>query len=193
MTDGTLPQERFRYYLVQDTLYLRAFAQVLGVLSAKAPSEEWSTALAQDAIDAGKEVASLHEKVLASYGIAPAEARRARMTPTTLAYTNHLLAAVHQFSFGEGLAAVLPCYWIYWEVGRELKKKGSPDQAYQRWIDQYSDPAYGKIVQRVLDTMNRAPLSEYERVNARELFARSARYEYMFWDAAWRMEEWERA
>lgn len=190
LTDGTLPQDRFRFYLIQDTLYLRVFAQALAVLSSKSPDEGWAAALAQDGLDTSKETSKLHDKVLARYGVAPGEARRATMAPTTRAYTNHLLASVHRLSFGEGLAALLPCYWIYWEVGKELKKKGSKEPVYQSWIDQYSDPAYGKIVERVLGIMNRAPLSEYERVNARELFLLSARYEYLFWDMAWRTESW---
>ena len=86
----------------------------------------------------------------------------------------------------------MPCYWIYWEVGKELQKKGSKDAAYQRWIDQYASEEFGQAVEQVLEMMN----TEAEHLNARprkvlkEIFRTSTRYEWMFWDMAWREEKW---
>ena len=190
LADGTLGEDRFRVYLIQDSLYLRSFAQALNVLSSKAPNDEWSLALTQDALDSRKESKNLHESVLRSYGVTPQEVQRATMAPTCRAYTNHLLASVHRYSFAEGLAAMLPCYWIYWEVGKELKKRGSKSPVFQRWIDQYAGAEYGAVVRRTLDMMNRAPMSDLEHANAKDLFVISARYEYQFWDMAWRLEAW---
>jgi thiaminase/transcriptional activator TenA len=87
---------------------------------------------------------------------------------------------------------VLPCYWIYWEVGKELVKKGSKDPDYQRWINQYAGEEYGNVVRQVLDMMNAeaARLDAESRRAAKNLFLLSARYEYMFWDMAWREEQW---
>jgi thiaminase/transcriptional activator TenA len=192
MADGSLPQDRFRFYIIQDSLYLTAFSQALNILASKAPREEWALTLTQHSLDAIKAERELHGKILLSYGVKPDEAARVTMAPSNLAYTNHLLATVDRRSFAEGLAAMLPCYWIYWEVGKELKKKGSKEAAYQRWIDQYGDESYGRTVGQVLEMMNRAAAgaSPAERASARELFILSARYEYMFWDMAWRTEPW---
>ena len=189
LTDGTLPRSRFQFYLQQDALYLRAFGQALSVLAAKAPREEWAVTLNTHAIDSLKVERQLHESILKSFGAA---GRAAEMAPSNYAYTNHLLATVHQGTFADGIAAVLPCYWIYLEVGRELKKRGSKDRAYQQWIDQYSGEEYGKVVAQVLEIMNAeaAGMNEGARRRARDLFTRSARYEYMFWDMAWREERW---
>ena len=185
LTDGTLPHERFEFYLEQDALYLTAFSEALKMLASKAPREEWGAVLnkhATEAIDAERQ---LHDSIL--------RGKRAReMAPTNYAYTNHLLATVARQPFAEGLAALLPCYWIYWEAGKDLKKRGSKNADYQRWIDQYSDESYGETVAQALRMMN----SEAERLDARargrvkRLFILSARYEYMFWDMAWREERW---
>jgi thiaminase/transcriptional activator TenA len=114
------------------------------------------------------------------------------MAPSNYAYTNHLLAAVTRRPFAEGLAAVLPCYWIYQEVGKELKQRGSKNPDYQRWIDQYSDESYGESVAQAIRMLNSAGegLDPAARERAKQLFTRSARYEYMFWDMAWRQERW---
>ncbi len=109
LSDGTLPRECFQFYLIQDSLYLRAFAQALNLLAAKAPREDWSLTLAQHSIDTLKEERRMHHVVLASYGVTPAMAAAAEMAPTNSAYTNHLLAAVQRLTFAEGLAAMLPC------------------------------------------------------------------------------------
>lgn len=186
LSDGTLPKDRFRYYLEQDTLYLRAFSQALNVLASKAPREAWGKTLSRHAVEAVEAEQALHASIVGAVAAA-------LMAPTNAAYTNHLLATVERHGFVEGLAAMLPCYWIYQEVGLHLKKRGSPDPDYQRWISQYSTEDYGKTVGEVLDMMNQAAAeaSAKQRESARELFLRSARYEWMFWDMAWRKEVWQ--
>lgn len=187
LTDGTLPRGRFQYYLAQDSLYLRAFGQVLNLLAARAPRPDWAVTLSEHSVAAVKEEREMYQTILASYGAKPAP----RMSPTNLAYTNHLFASAARFGFLEGMCAVLPCYWIYWEVGKELARRGSPDRDYQRWITQYSGGDYGKTVHQALDIANEASEASVSvRTLARDLFETSARYEYMFWDMAWREESW---
>jgi thiaminase/transcriptional activator TenA len=192
LADGTLPRSRFEFYLIQDELYLRAFAQALSILASKAPREEWAMTLNQHAASAIQAERELHDSILQAFGVPAQKVRATDMAPTNVAYTNHLLAAAHQRSFGEGLAAVLPCYWIYWEVGKELKKRGSKDPHYQRWIEMYSGEEYGKVVRQVLDMMNTESgrMTPEARRAAARLFEISSRYEWMFWDMAWREEAW---
>ena len=73
---------------------------------------------------------TLHDSLLADLGIGPASAEQAEEAPTTLAYNSYLLATSRGGSYAEGVGAVLPCYWIYWEVGKELLRRGSPDPRY---------------------------------------------------------------
>ncbi len=192
LTDGTLPRDRFQFYLLQDGQYLRAFGQALNRLAAKAPREEWSLTLSRHAIEAIEAERELHGKILASYGAGAASMKSTAMAPTNYAYTNHLMNAVEQGTFAEGLAALLPCYWIYWEVGKELVKRGSKEPAYQKWIDQYAGDEYARSVQQVLAMMNAEAETAADgvRASARRLFVLSARYEYMFWDMAWKREAW---
>lgn len=192
LADGTLDRSHFQFYLVEDAHYLRAFGQALSILAAKAPREEWAVTLNRHAVEALETERQLHESILRSYGVAPSAIRRGEMAPTSYAYTNHLLAVAQRQPFSHGLAAMLPCYWVYWEVGKELKKRGSKNRDYQRWIDQYADPGYGKVVRQVLDMMDAeaARLDAGSREELKRLFRTSARYEWMFWDMAWREEKW---
>jgi thiaminase/transcriptional activator TenA len=192
LSAGTLPKDRFQFYLVQDAKYLSSFAESLLALAEKAPRERWAATLRRHAGEAIAVERQFHDSTLASYGVSAEEAARVEMAPTNYAYTNHLLSAASRGTFSEGLAALLPCYWIYWEVGKELQKLGSKNADYRRWIQQYSSDDYGKSVGEVLEMMNAesANLSPQERSRAIDLFVISARYEYMFWEMAWRMEQW---
>ena len=95
-------------------------------------------------------------------------------------------------SYAEGVGAVLPCYWIYWEVGKELLHRGSPDPRYQRWIEMYGSEEYGSVVQKVLDiTDHLGPeLSAAERTRVHQHFRATSRYEWMFWDMGYHRQAW---
>lgn len=87
---------------------------------------------------------------------------------------------------------MLPCYWIYAEVGTALVERGSPDPRYQRWIDTYAGPEFTAVVADVVALADRTgpALGPQEEARARAHFAATARYEWMFWDAAYRREDW---
>ena len=192
LTDGTLARDKFQFYLEQDAQYLRVFGQALSVLASKAPREEWARTLNRHAVDAVEVERALHETILGKFGVQPTQASRVRMAPVNVAYTNHLLVAVERGTFAEGLAAMLPCYWIYWEAGKVLMKRGSKNREYQQWIDQYASEDYGRSVQEVLAMMDATAreMTPAQRERCLELFERGARYEWMFWDMAWRKESW---
>lgn len=192
LADGSLPRSRFEYYLIQDTHYLRTFSKVLSVLAAKSPRDDWGAILNEHAISSLQAERELHESLLGSYGVSAERAANTPIAPTAYAYMNHLLAVAHQRPFAEGLAAVLPCYWVYWEVGKELHKQGSKDAGYQKWIDQYAGEEFGGAVRQVLEMMNAeaAHLDARSREAVKQNFRTSTRYEWMFWDMAWREETW---
>jgi thiaminase/transcriptional activator TenA len=192
LADGSLPRSRFHFYLIQDTHYLKAFTKTLSVLAAKSPREDWSITLNHHAVNALQAERQLHEGLLESYGVSAENVADAKVAPTTYAYMNQLLRVAYERPFREGLAAVLPCYWIYWEIGKELQIKGSPDADYQRWIDQYASEEFGHSVEQVLRMMNTEAqgLDSSSREVLKELFETSSRYEWMFWDMAWRQEQW---
>ncbi|MFC1410563.1 TenA family protein [Streptacidiphilus sp. N1-12] len=203
--DGTLPREAFRHFVVQDSHYLRDYARALAVCAAKAPTEQDVRAFADDAVGALAAEQGMHAEFMADLdgagaggawvgdgGAGEAAVGDGEVLPTTRAYTSYLLATVYGGSFAEGLAAVLPCYWIYARVGAELLRTSSPDPLYARWIASYGDEAFQGVVRRVLELTDRigAELAPAERARAVRHFALTSRYEWMFWDAAWRGETW---
>lgn len=191
LASGELDLDRFGGYVVQDVHYLRRYAQALRVLAARAPDDTAAAMFGTHAANAIAVEQALHTGFLtelADLGVHQTGAA----TPTTLAYTSYLLATVHSGSFAEGLAAVLPCYWVYWEVGKVLLDRSSPNPLYARWISTYGGEEFGQIVCDVLALVDRvgAEASPVERARMREHYRTGTRYEWMFWDAAYRGERW---
>ncbi len=192
LTDGSLGHDRFRYYVTQDGHYLRGYARALAGCAAKAPTE---ADLVMFAAHAGEAIAAermLHTELLAGLGLGADRAASLPVAPTTQAYVSYLLAVTHTGSYAEAVAAVLPCYWIYARVGEHLQRSGSPDPLYRRWIAMYAGEDFQAVVKAVLAVTDRigAAASPREQRLMRRHFHATARYEWMFWDAAYRMEEW---
>ena len=192
LADGTLDVQAFRFYIVEDTLYLREFARTLSITAAKAPKEEWIVAFDRDAIGSLEAERALHESYFRDFGLTEAELENRPPAPTTLAYTSYLLATAYASDFGEALSAVLPCYWIYLEVGKALAKRGSPNPLYQRWVDNYGSEGYEKTVDSVLAIMDEVAAESGPSARARMIrhYVTTSRYEWMFWDMGYRQEAW---
>jgi len=109
----------------------------------------------QHAADAIAVEQHLHTSLLSELGVNPDMVLEAEAGPATTAYIDHLLATCATGSFSDGLAAVLPCYWIYAQVGQRLLARSSPDPRYARWISTYAGPAFADTVGAVLDVADR--------------------------------------
>ncbi|MBB2992742.1 thiaminase/transcriptional activator TenA [Mycolicibacterium iranicum] len=192
LTDGTLPADAFAGYVAQDVHYLRTYARALAVVAAKAPTLADTAMFARHAAEVFDVELSLHGELLPALGLSTEAVDAVPVAPTTLAYNSYLLATAYGGSFADGLAAVLPCYWIYAEVGAELLQRGSSDARYQRWIDSYGGDEFAATVTEVLALADRIgpELTPADDATAREHFVVTSRYEWMFFDAAYRREVW---
>jgi thiaminase/transcriptional activator TenA len=192
LTDGSLPRETFRFYAVQDALYLRDFARGLSLAAARAPRDEWIIMFNEHAAEALRVERALHEGFFKEFGLSPEDVAATPLAPTNLAYTSYLLAAAYGRPFHEAVAALLPCYWIYWEVGKALERAGSADPLYARWIGTYASSAFGDVVRGVLAATDAvaATLGSPERDAMHRHFVTTSRYEWMFWEMGYRRESW---
>jgi thiaminase/transcriptional activator TenA len=192
MTDGTLPHDAFAFYVIQDALYLQRYASALAAVGSRAPDTAGTELFARHAAEVIAVEREMHGSLLAGLGIDPATLEEAEPAPTTLAYTSYLLATVLGGSYAEGVGAVLPCYWIYWEVGKELLRRGSTDARYRRWIGEYASEEFGQTVQDVLAVADGLGpgLAPGERTRVHSHFHTTSRYEWMFWDMGYRKEVW---
>jgi thiaminase/transcriptional activator TenA len=192
LADGTLSEDRFRFYVVQDALYLRDFARALDLVAAKSPSDAWTEFLSEHARETLVVERALHDSFFKDWGLTAESVYSTPAAPTNLAYTSYLLRVAAVGSFEEGVTALLPCDWIYVSVGKELEQKGSPNPLYQRWIDTYASEEFWTVVKHLIDLVDEAAhgLDPGRLAVLRRHFVTTSRYEWMFWDMAWRLESW---
>ncbi len=189
---GTLARERFVFYMLQDAHYLSWFARALAVTAARAPDNEAVIQFASSAREALVVERALHESFFARFGVPPEEAAAIEPSPTCAHYTHYLLALAHNAPYEVAVAALLPCFWMYWEVGKHLLAIAAPDNPYQAWIDTYADEAFAEGVRKVIaitDQLAEAT-TEARREAMHEAFRRASQLEWMFWDSAYRQEAW---
>lgn len=192
LEDGTLPEKHFEHYVLQDALYLRDYARALSLAAARSSGEDALVMFNEHSAGAITVERSLHDGFLKEFELPEDVVDRTPTAPTTLAYTSYILRMASLGEYHEVLAAVLPCYWIYNRVGKTLLEHGSPKPIYQKWIDTYGGEEFGTLVEAVLDLTDRSSegLSPLAKARATEAFVTTARYEWMFWDAAWKLEGW---
>jgi thiaminase (transcriptional activator TenA) len=192
LTSGELEVDSFVYFISQDTHYLQDYVRTLLTLAVKTPDFEVTKMLTTHAAAAALAETGLHAELMTDLGRDPAELLAFDARPTTRAYASFMLATVFTGSFADGLTAIMPCFWIYAEVGQHLKQAGSPNPVYQRWIDSYGSDDYLREVLLALELTDRVGLSlaPAAEAAARRHFRTAARYEWMFWDAAYRQETW---
>lgn len=180
--DGTLDEDLFAFYLDQDALYLRDYSRALATLSARADTAEAQVHWAAGAHEAIAAESQLHEGWLAN------RARLGGPSPITMGYTNFLRASAAGDDYVVGAAAILPCYWLYEEVGAVLSSQNHADHPYAEWLSLYGGEEFAADVARSLAEVERAfeAASPAQRVRAARAYLSACVYEREFFDQAHR-------
>lgn len=192
LSSGDLDGDAFQQYVIQDSHYLREFGRGLALLAARSPTPGALAMFCQHAAGAVAVEQALHASFFTGWNLNADSIAASEPTPTTALYTSFLLRHAYDAPYAEALAAFLPCYWIYGEVGKRLVRTGSPNELYQRWIDTYAGEEFATVVREVLTLADRIAenADEQTRTTMCVRFAEASRLEFLFWDAAYRRESW---
>ncbi len=192
LSHGSLSRERFQGYIVQDALYLGQYARALAIAGAKGPDAATLHAFAESALEAVAVEQALHERYLQQFGVDPARLADAEPSPDCLAYTSFLLATAYHDPWEILVAALLPCFWVYWDVGSAIANRAVAANPYRHWIDTYADEAFGNAVRTVIGITDRAAAAAAPATTGRMMraFFRSTQYQWLFWDGAYQQRGW---
>ncbi|MDF2963973.1 MAG: Transcriptional activator tenA [Paenibacillus sp.] len=194
MGKGILDKEKFRFYMIQDYLYLIDYAKLFALGAVKANDIETMGKFAALLDATLNEEMSLHRDYAAQFGISEEELEQAEPSPVTLAYSHYMLHAAQNGSIADLTAALLPCMWSYWEIGKELNEiPGAADHEYYgEWIRMYSSDEFGTLAKWCLGLMDQLAEGKPERELAKleEIFLNTTRFETMFWDMAYHYQMW---
>ena len=163
---GTLDNERFMFYLRQDSLYLARYSRALTHIASRLADKDQS--FLQGSVPDQNEISPaclLYTSLLGSQAAAPVEVEA---------------------------AAVLPCFWVYQRVGVDILSRQQGDNPYMRWIETYGDEAFAASTAEavaICDSLAEAAGADTRRMMT-DIFVRCTKMEWMFWDSAWRLEQW---
>lgn len=188
LADGSLAQEKFIGYLVQDALYLQDFSKALSIIGSRLPSQlmkPWLP-LATGAIEAEQQ---LHQKYLQNNLVI---IQNTIKNPACFMYTNYLLSTATLASVEEAVASVLPCFWIYQKVGEFISQHAQKPNPYQAWISMYASEDFERAVNFVIEVTNHMALHASDGLQQRmiQAFERASELEWLFWNDAYHQQTW---
>ena len=195
LADGSLDEKKFKFYQMQDARYLEAFADACSIISTRCPRPDdklWFIEAGRVALVVESE---LHEGYGARLGYTAKDIASLSLTPNNRAYQNHMISEAQRGTLVEAVAALAPCPWLYTDLGGRLQDElgnVSDDHPFADWLRTYADPGFVDYTNKLLVKLQRfADAGDQEsRERAKEAFAVSARYEWMFWEQAWTMQTW---
>jgi thiaminase (transcriptional activator TenA) len=192
IANGDLSLEAFRYYVLQDSYYLSHFARVQAIGASKAADLFTTSRMAAHAQGTFEAELGLHEKFIKQLGVTKEEIDNFLPSPTAYAYTSHLYRVATSGSLGEIIAAILPCYWIYFEIGQLLKGSIPGVPIYQEWVEAYGGEWFSELVNEQISRLDSLALeaSPIEKQKMKQHFIISSQYEFLFWDMAYKLEKW---
>jgi Putative transcription activator len=191
---GTLPERKFKYYILQDARFLGDLARVFAAGAQKAPDADSALRFAKLVEETIITERGLHESYGKRWNMTPRSMSSVPMAPTAYAYTRHMLSVAQVGSAAEIIAVALPCAWIYCVVGHHLLRNGLPKAGhpYRDWLMLYASPEFAEVQQwmRAKVDLWAKTAGAAEKKRMEDTFLISSRYEWMFWEMAWHEEAW---
>lgn len=190
---GTLDKETFKFYLLQDYLYLIQYAKVFALATVKADDEDMMIRLSELQASILTTEMDLHREYMAGFGITPQEVAQVKPSLYNRTYTANMLAVGQTGDLAEILATVFPCGWTYCDYAQRLKKQYADkleDNFYKTWIEMYASHDFEKSFGWFYDVIDEAVArkSEKQRERVAEIFVSSVEFEYLFWDMSYKKE-----
>lgn len=190
LSKGTLALEKFTFYLAQDALYLTDFSKALALTARRLPHDHQTELFIQFAMNALQAERELQVNILNPYAVA--EKLKQEQSPFCFMYTNYLLKMAHTAPVEEALASLLPCFWVYQQVGQKALAEKTANNPYQDWINLYSNPEFTLSVELAITTLNELGdnASPHTKQKMLAAFRRATQLEYYFWQGAYAQEMW---
>lgn len=187
--DGSLDKEKFKFYIIQDYIYLLDYAKLfaLGVIKSKNEADMKKFANLTDGI-LNSEM-GIHRIYMKKLGITKESIALEKPTLDNTSYTSYMLSVSHCGDIKEIAVAALSCMWSYEIIGKKLKKiYGCDHEFYGEWIECYSSDRYEELTNWNIELVEKycKNLSEEEKEHLKTIFINCSIYEYKFWDMSYK-------
>lgn len=191
--DGTLDKNKFRYYMIQDYLYLEDYAKTFAVGVAKAKSIKIANLFAKY-INVMNGELNVHDGYFAKLNITQEEIASTPRSLDNLSYTSYMLRVAYEEGEAEILAAILSCAYSYEFIAKNMVKNNPSavdDEFYGDWVKGYISESYAAENIVLLEEMNKLTenYTENQLQHLVDIFVVCSRYELAFWEMAWNLSK----
>jgi len=189
--NGTLEREKFRFYMIQDYLYLGDYAKIFALGVAKATSLS-NAMLFSRYISVMNGELNVHSDYMARLGITQEDIDSAKRSLDSLSYTSYMLRVAYEETEVEIVAAILACAYSYEVIAKKMVENNPAavdDEFYGSWISGYVSEEYSeenRVLIELLDDMTKS-YTPAQIEHLKEVFLACSRYEMAFWDLSWNM------
>lgn len=191
IADGTLPLEKFKYYMMQDAYYLKHYTKVLALAAAKASDDDDIQYFLNTAKFIHEAELEMHRTTFRELGVTEQELAEFEVAPAAYNYVSHMYSAVHNGDVAEAFAAILPCPWLYQEIGQRIKDATPNVALYEQWIALYGSDEMVANIDAQKAMLNRFAEQQPQKHKVLKThFMKSCYYEWMFWEMPWTMQDW---
>lgn len=189
--DGTLDREKFRFYIIQDYLYLEDYAKTFAVGVAKAKSLETARLFAKYIAVMNGEL-DVHSGYLGIFGVTEEEIKKTSRSLDNLSYTSYMLRVAYEEGEAEILAAILSCAYSYEVIAKQIvanNLESVNNEFYGTWIQGYASEEYASgnvVLLEMLDKLTQH-YTEEQLQHLTDIFVACSKYELAFWEMSWKM------
>ena len=192
MADGFLDRERFHVYFDQDYPFLRDWTTPLNLATAKAPDFGAARGLVRFLhLGLGGEE-DLFQEAFRERGISRKAVAGLQYLPTTQNYSGYLRTLAYEGTFTKFVATLLAVEWPYQDWAQRAEETGRRPSGryYQTWIDIHTSPDMSRFVSWLRSLVDESAPTAVQQNRLQEIFRDVLRYEYQFFEIAYRGESW---
>ncbi|WP_077705947.1 thiaminase II [Virgibacillus dokdonensis] len=189
---GDLSLDIFKYYILQDIYYLKHYGKVHALAATLAEDFQVTAMLADKAKGTAQAELTVHKQHAEILNITDTDWDHFKPAPTAYAYTSHLYRAVASGSLGQAIAAMLPCYWLYADIGKTYENAKPTEKIYQNWIATYASDWFQDSTNEQIHLLNQiaSESTEKQKEKMKEQFIIAKEYELAFWEMSYIKENW---
>jgi len=192
IVNGDLPLETFKNYIMQDIYYLKHYGKIHAFAAAHADDFSLVAKLADKARRTAEAELTVHNEHARILKITDEDIENFKPAPTAYAYTSHLYRAALSGNLAEIVAAMLPCYWLYADIGLQNKDAKPGVEIYENWIETYASEWFQTSTNEMIDLLDELAekASGDEKEKIKEQFIIAKEYELAFWEMSYTFETW---
>lgn len=189
---GDLPYDIFKYYILQDIYYLKHYGKVHAIAASQADDFSVTAGLAKKASRTAQAELTVHAEHAKILKITDEDVANFKPAPTAYGYTSHLYRATMTGNLAHSVAAMLPCYWLYADIGKQYADANPGPQIYRNWLKMYAGDAFQDSTNEMIDLLNTLveDMNDREKEKVKEQFIIAKEYELLFWEMSYTKENW---